>query len=87
MGNNLNEGYINKIKGMLFGILKEKEKGREWEHLLNKVLSELIGFNEEQKTINYYILWYKLSALKYLNYKYFRSNIFDAMELVMRMKG
>lgn len=41
-----------------------------------------MGYPEEEKTINYYILFYKISSLRYLRYKYFRSTVFDAMTLV-----
>ena len=66
------EGYNNKLKNKLFGLLCEYEKGREWEKFLDSILIELLGFEEERKTINYYILYYKLSSLRYLSYKYFR---------------
>ena len=76
------EGYNNKLKNKLFGLLCEYEKGREWEKFLDSILIELLGFEEERKTINYYILYYKLSSLRYLSYKYFRTTIFDCMSLV-----
>ena len=76
------EGYYNKLKNKLFGLLCEFEKNREWEKFLDSILIELLGFEEEQKTINYYILFYKVSSLRYLNYKYFRTTIFDCMDLL-----
>ena len=76
------EGYYNKLKNKLFGLLCEFEKNREWEKFLDSILVELYGFKEEDKTINYYILFYKVSSLRYLNYKYFRSTIFDCMDLL-----
>lgn len=76
------EAYNNKFKNKLFGLLCEREKGREWEKFLDSILIELIGFPEEKKTINYYILFHKLSSLKYLSYPYFRTTIFDCMGLV-----
>lgn len=76
------EGYLNKLKNKLFGLLCEYEKGREWEKFLDSIIVELYGFNEEEKTINYYILFYKLSSLRYLSYKYFRTTIFDCMDLL-----
>lgn len=78
----MKEGYSNKLKNKLFGLLCEFEKEREWEKFLDSILIELLGYPEEEKTINYYTLFYKLSSLRYLNYKYFRSTIFDAMNLV-----
>ena len=76
------EGYLNKLKNKLFGLLCEYEKGREWEKFLDSIIVELYGFSEEEKTINYYILFYKLSSLRYLSYKYFRTTIFDCMDLL-----
>lgn len=82
MNRDIKEGYNNKLKNKLFGLLCEFEKEREWEKFLDSILIELLGYPEEEKTINYYTLFYKLSSLRYLNYKYFRSTIFDAMNLV-----
>lgn len=82
MNRDIKEGYSNKLKNKLFGLLCEFEKEREWEKFLDSILIELLGYPEEEKTINYYTLFYKLSSLRYLNYKYFRSTIFDAMNLV-----
>lgn len=76
------EAYKNKLKNKLFGLLCEFEKEREWEKFLDSILIELMGYNESQKTINYYILYYKLSSLRFLKYEYFRSTIFDCMTLV-----
>lgn len=78
------EAYQNKLKNKLFGLLCEFEKGRNWEEFLDTILIELYGYSENQKTINYYILWYKLSALRYLKYEYFRKTIFDCMSLVSK---
>lgn len=78
------EGYNNKLKSKLFGLLCEREKGREWERFLDSILIELQGYPEEEKTINFYILYYKLSSLRYLSWNYFRSTIFDCMDLVSK---
>ena len=79
------EAYDNKLKNKLFGLLKKKKKGREWEKFLDSILIELMGFEEEKKTINYYILFHKLSSLRYLRYEYFRTTIFDCMGLISKM--
>ena len=84
MNDQVREAYNNKLKSKLFGLLCEREKGREWEKFLDSILIELMGYSEEQKTINYYILFYKLSTLKYLKYEYFRGTIFDCMDLISR---
>jgi hypothetical protein len=78
------EAYNNKLKSKLFGLLCEREKGRDWEKFLDSILIELMGFTDELKTINYYILFYKLSTLRYLSYKYFRGTIFECMELISK---
>jgi hypothetical protein len=78
------EAYDNKLKSQLFGLLCEFEKGREWEAFLDSILIELMGYPEEQKTINYYRLFHKVSSLRYLSYKYFRTTVFDCMALVSK---
>lgn len=84
MNTQVKEGYNNKLKSKLFGLLCEREKGREWEKFLDSIIIELMGYPEEQKTINYYILFHKLTTLKYLSWTYFRSTIFDCMDLVSK---
>lgn len=80
----IKEAYNNKLKNKLFGLLCEYEKGREWEKFLDSILIELMGYDDSEKTINYYILYYKLASLKYLRYEYFRSTIFDCMSLISK---
>ena len=80
--NGIKEGYFNKIRNKLFGLLCEFEKGRDWEKFLDAILIELYGWPEEDKTINYLSLYSKLSAARYLNYESFRKTIFDCMSLV-----
>lgn len=76
------EGYNNKLKNKLYGLLCEREKNREWEKFLDSILLELLGYPDSEKTINYYILYFKISSLRYLKYDYFRSTIFDCMSLL-----
>jgi hypothetical protein len=78
----IEEGYNNKLKNKLFGLLCEYEKNREWEKFLDAILVELMGFPEEVRTINYYTLYFKVSSLRFLNYKYFRSTVFDCMNIL-----
>ena len=80
----MKEAYDNKLKNKLFGLLCEFEKGREWEKFLDSILIELQGFDEEEKTINYYTLYHKLSSLRYLKYEYLRNTIFDCISLIGR---
>ena len=70
------EGYSNKLKNKLFGLLCEFEK------FLDSILTELLGIPEASRTINYYILYYKISSLRYLKYDYFRSTVFSCMTLL-----
>lgn len=84
MNKQIKEAYNNKLKSKLFGLLCEREKGRDWEKFLDSILIELMGYSEEDKTINYYTLYHKLSTLKYLRYEYFRGVIFDCMDLISK---
>lgn len=78
------EGYRNKLKNKLFGLLCEYEKGGEWESYLNAIVIELNGIPEDQQTINYLTLCHKINSLRYLNYEYFRKTIFDCMNLLSK---
>ena len=84
MDTSIKEAYNNKLKSKLFGLLCEREKGRDWEKFLDSILIELMGYSEEERTINYYTLFHKLSTLKYLRYEYFRGTIFDCMDLISK---
>lgn len=79
---NFTEGYSNRLKNRLFGLLCEFEKKGEWEKFLDSILTELMGVPEDSRTINYYILFYRISSLKYLKYDYFRNTIFSCMTLL-----
>ena len=74
------EGYKNKLKGRLYGLLCEKEKDGEWEKFLDSIIIELQGLGSN--SINYWALIGKLSSLKYLSYEYFRRTIFECMNLI-----
>ena len=76
------EGYKDNMKKKLYGLLREREKDGEWEKFLDSIICELIGFDESQKTINYYILLSKLSSLRFLRYEYFRKTIFECLTLL-----
>jgi hypothetical protein len=79
------EGYNNNLKNRLFGLLCEYEKDGEWETFLDSILIELMSYPDKQKTINYYRLVTKVSSLRYLSYKYFRSTVFDCMSLLSKL--
>ena len=76
------EGYNNKLKNRLFSLLCEYEKGGEWEAYLDAIIIELLGIPVAARGINFYSLFSKISALKYLSYKYFRKTIFDCMSIL-----
>lgn len=84
INNSINEGYNNKLKNKLFGLLCEYEKEGEWEKFLDSIQIELLGIPNDDRTINYYILYSKISSLRYLSYKYFRNTVFDCMSLISK---
>lgn len=86
MNNEVYTGYQNRLKSKLFGLLCEFEKDGEWEPFLDSILIELIGMPEDNRTINYFALFYKISSLRYLNYKYFRKTVFDCMGLLSKVE-
>jgi len=79
------EGYNNNLKNRLFGLLCEREKEGEWEKFLDSIVIELMSYPEESRTINYYRLFTKVSSLRYLSYKYFRTTVFDCMSLLSKL--
>lgn len=79
------EGYRDKMKKKLFGLLREREREGEWEKFLDTILIELMGYSENSKTIEYYTLFYKLSSCRYLSFKYYRKTIFECMNLFDRV--
>lgn len=81
----IKDGYKDKMKSRLYGLLCEREKNGEWEKFLDTLLIELYGYKENKKTIDYYFLITKLSACRYLSYKYFRKTLFECMELFDRI--
>lgn len=79
------EAYKDKMKKKLYGLLREREKDGEWEKFLDTIIIELLGYSDEQKTIEYYTLLTKLSACRYLSFKYYRKTIFECMNLFDRI--
>ena len=73
------EGYNNRLKNKLFGLLCEFEKEGEWESFLESIQLELLVIPVEQRTINY-----NLASLKFVKYQYFRKIIFDSMSLLSK---
>lgn len=79
--NFIEEAYKDKMKKKLYGLLREREKDGEWEKFLDTILIELSGYKDENKTIEYYTLYAKLSSCRYLSFKYYRKTIFECMNL------
>lgn len=73
-----------KLKNQLYGLLCEYEQGRDWEAFLDSIIIELLGYPEEEKTPLYYNLFHKISSLRFLSYKYFRTTIFNCMDLITK---
>ena len=79
------EGYKDKMKNKLYGLLRERKKDGEWEKYLDTILIELQGYDDNNKTIDYYTLYSKLSSCRYLSFKYYRKTIFECMNLFDRI--
>ena len=86
LGDEFRESYKEKMKNKLFGLLRERERGGEWEKYLDTILIELAGYNESSKTIEYYTLFYKLNMLRFLSFQYYRKTIFECMNLFDRVE-
>lgn len=82
--NEMRNGYINHLKNKIFGILCEFEKNGNWERILDSVLIELMGIPDDERPIDFYTIYYKLSSARYLQHKYLRTNILDVMALLGR---
>lgn len=75
------DGYKNKLKSRLYGVLCEREKNGDWEKFLDSIIVELEGM-PEPNSINYWALLAKLHSLRILSYDFFRKTIFECMNLV-----
>ena len=74
------DGYKNKLKGRLYGLLREREKDGEWEKFAESLKIEIDGLGAN--SINWWPLRSKIGMLKFLSYEYFRKTIFECMNLV-----
>lgn len=80
LSNETFNGYKNKLKNRLYGLLCEKEKEGDWEKFLNSIIIELQGLGPT--SINYWALLGKLQSLRYLSYPNFRTTVFECMNLI-----
>lgn len=78
----IKDGYLDKLKGKFYGLLREREKQGEWEAFLGTIEIELIGLEQQLASIDYYELRAKVSSLRYLKFSCFRKTIFECMELI-----
>ena len=83
----IKEAYNNKLKNKLYGLLCEFEKGGAWEAFLDSILIELEGIPESDRSINYYSVYFNISALRHLRYEYFRSTVFSCMTMLGKDDG
>lgn len=81
-GSVCSNGYSNYLIGKYFGILKDREKGKDYDKLLTSLITDLIGAVEEYDCINLQRLFYKTLSLKYLAYPLFRENVMECIQLV-----
>lgn len=85
MAERINDEFLKRLRNRLYGVLCEREKNGEWEKFLNSIIIELMGIEEEHKTLNYYVLMAKLNSCKFLDYKYFRTTVLECMGLFDRL--
>lgn len=81
------EGYSNYLVGKYFGILKDREKNKPYDKLLESLVSDLLGAVYDYDCINLNKLYYKTLSLKYLSYPLFRENIMECIKLVKTVFG
>lgn len=79
MAKSWNKDYLKRLRNRLYGVLCEREKGGEWEKFLDGIIIELLGVEEDRKSVYYYALMHKLSSCRFLEYKYFRNTILECM--------
>lgn len=80
------EGYKNKLKDRLFGLLCEREKDGEWVKFLDTIIIELAAWEKELYSINFLALMHKVHMMRFLSYEYFRKTIFECMNLISNLK-
>ena len=78
-------GYKNKLKGRLYGLLCERERNGEWEKYLESIIKEVYGLGAE--SIDWWPLIGRLNILRFLSYEHFRKTVFECMNLVGGLKN
>lgn len=85
MTGKFNPEYLKRLRNKLYGVLCEREKNGEWRKFLDSIIIELMGANEELKSVNYYVLLYKLNSCRFLEYEYFRTTVLECMGIFDRL--
>lgn len=85
MNEKFDPAYIKRLRNKLYGVLCEKEKGGEWRKFLDSIIIELMGVEDSKKSVNYYVLIYKLNSCRFLEYEYFRITVLECMNLFDRL--
>jgi hypothetical protein len=80
------EGYLNKMRDRLFSLLCEREEGGKWEKFLDTIFIELLGYAKELNSVHFWVLIGKIASLRYLSYDFFRSTIFECMNLIGKVE-
>ena len=68
----MDERFVDKhkevLKNRLYGLLCEREKDGSWEDFLDNILLDLNNFNEEDRSYEFYVLYYKIASCRYITY-------------------
>ena len=83
MNTEINEGYVNHLKNNFFGILCEFEENKEWELHLDSILNELLGYPEDKKTIDYYILYMRAVRFRLKSFCHKRKHAFEYLTFIV----
>ena len=76
-------GWKQRMRGRIYGVLCEREKNGEWKKFLDNIVLELLGWQENLDSINYWALLGKLQAArKMIEYEDFRSLIFECINMM-----
>lgn len=79
------EGYKNKLINNIFKLLGLREDKKDWMSHLDTVVIELYGLQKQHPSINLWEIIAKLSAAKFLAYRYYRKTIFECISLVEKL--
>lgn len=75
------ESYGKRLKDKLFKILCDREENKNWEAQLNTFIMLLLGTKDALNVDTLEVLT-QVSSLRYLDMKYFRKTVFEAMNTI-----